>query len=267
MRLKSGQPAVPFTAQTVEGETVSLAQFAGRPVLLMFFRYASCPMCNLRLHDFAQQYAQLQERGLMVVAFFHSSAASIRAHAGGRHYPFPLVADPKFRIYDVYGVETSWPRLLLSVARPRFYVDWFRSLRHRFWGGVAWQMATMPADFLIGSDGRIVTAYYGRDVGDHLPIARIEALLDDGAVDQPTAAAGSPAPISISAHSIPKSEVPMRSFASVVVFSLLWALALVGSSFFLKGLAIGDWIDSLLYLSAAVGVSSYVLRRPISRCA
>ncbi|MEP7345499.1 MAG: hypothetical protein ABI877_09535 [Gemmatimonadaceae bacterium] len=54
---------------------------------------------------------------------------------------------------------------------------------------------------------------------------------------------------------------------SVVVFSLLWALALVGSSFFLKGLAIGGWIDSLLYLSAAVGVSGFVLSRPISRCA
>lgn len=37
MRLKSGQPAVQFTTQTIDGETVSLAQFAGEPLLLMFF--------------------------------------------------------------------------------------------------------------------------------------------------------------------------------------------------------------------------------------
>ena len=265
MRLKSGQPAVPFTAQTVDGDAVSLAQFAGKPLLLMFFRYASCPMCNLRLHDVAQQYARLQERGLVALAFFHSSASSIRAHAAVRHYPFSLIADPEFRVYSLYAVETSWPRLLLSVARPSFYMDWLRSLRHRFWGGVAWQMATMPADFLIGPDGRIVEAYYGRDIGDHLPFPRIEALLSGGQIDRATGVAGGP--MSVTANAIPKAEVPVQPFRRVVVWSLVWALALVGSSFLLRGLAIGDWVDALLYLSAGVAVSGYVMRRPNSRCA
>jgi peroxiredoxin len=203
MRLKSGQTAISFTAQTADGETVSLGQFAGKPLLLMFLRYASCPMCNLRLHDFAREYPRLQERGLEAVAFFHSSALRIRAHAGGRHYSFPLVADPEFRVYGSYGVETSWPRLLLSMARPSFYVDWLRSLHHRFWGGTAWQMAKMPADFLIGPDGRIVTAHYGRDIGDHLPVPRIEAYLD--ALERPAVAEG-PAPISAALSSTPRSR-------------------------------------------------------------
>jgi peroxiredoxin len=178
MRLESGQSAVPFTAQSIDGAAVSLIQFAGKPALLMFFRYASCPMCNLHLHDLAKEYAGLNARGLAVVAFFHSSARAIRAHGGGRHYPFPLVADPEFRVYRMYGVETSWLRLLLSTANPRFYVSFFRSLLHRFWGGIAWQMAKMPADFLVGPDGRLVAANYGRDIGDHLTVAELHALLD-----------------------------------------------------------------------------------------
>ena len=177
MRLESGQPAVPFTAQSIDGAAISLIQFAGKPVLLMFFRYASCSMCNLHLHDLAKEHAGLKDRGLAIVALFHSSARAIRAHGGGRHYPFPLVADPEFRVYRMYGVETSWLRLFLSIASPRFYVSFFRSLLHGFWGGIAWQMANMPADFLVGPDGRLVAAHYGRDIGDHLTVDQLHALL------------------------------------------------------------------------------------------
>jgi peroxiredoxin len=179
MRLTSGQQAVAFTATTIDGETISLARFAGKPVLLMFFRYASCPMCNLRLHDLAQRYGDLHEQGLEVLALFHSSSESIRAHAGARRYPFRLIPDPKLEVYRRYGVETSWLRLLLSAARPRFYVDWVRSMWHGFWGGVAWQMGKMPADFLIAPDGRIAVAHYGADIGDHLPLAKVDAFLRD----------------------------------------------------------------------------------------
>lgn len=257
MRLETGRSAIPFTAQTVDGESISLAQYSGKPLLLMFFRYASCPMCNLRLHDFARQYERLEARGLRVVAFFHSPASEIRAHAGRRRYPFPLVADPDFHVYRSYGVETSWSRLLRSGVLPRFYVDWARSLRHGFWGGAAWRMATMPADFLIGADGRIVRAHYGRDIGDHLPLADIESYLND-----PDGAAHIP-PIDDTRRAPSKGGTPTRttSLPALVVISLLWALALIASSYFLKGYAAGEWVDAMLYLAAGVWIAD-VLGRP-----
>jgi hypothetical protein len=52
-------------------------------------------------------------------------------------------------------------------------------MRYGFWGGVDWQMGTMPADFLIGPDGRIVRAHYGRNFGDHLTVVEIEAALSE----------------------------------------------------------------------------------------
>jgi len=179
MRLKPDDQAIPFSVETLEGRTISLNEFAGKPLLLMFFRYASCPMCNLRLRDFAQHYPRLHERGLEVVVFFHSPARNIRANAGKRHYPFHLVPDPKFKVYRSYGVETSWLRFFLSMALPSFYVDWVRSMRYGFWGGVDWQMGKMPADFLIGPNGLIVKAHYGREIGDHLPVTEVEAALSD----------------------------------------------------------------------------------------
>ena len=177
VRLRAGDKAIPFSAQTIDGKPISLAGFAGKPVLLMFYRYASCPMCNLRIRDFAQQYPRLHERGLEVVAFFHSPRQSILRNAGKQHYPFPIVADPKFSVYRSYGIETSWLRFLLSMLLPGFYVDWVRAMRYGIWGGIDWQMGKMPADFLIGPDGHILKAHYGREIGDHLAVREVEAAL------------------------------------------------------------------------------------------
>ena len=82
MRLEPGDKAVPFSAEPNEGKPISLELFAGKPLLLMFYRYASCPMCNLRLRDFAQHYPSLHGRGLGVVAFFHSPARNILRNGG-----------------------------------------------------------------------------------------------------------------------------------------------------------------------------------------
>jgi peroxiredoxin len=178
MRLQPQQPAPAFTAPTVQGETVTLEQFAGKPLLLKFHRYAACPMCNLKLHEFAHHFPALHERGLEAVAFFHSPLKQIQAHAGKQRYPFALAADPQFKVYRRYGVQTSWPRLGLSMLLPSFYGDCLRAMRHGFWGGMpAWQLAKMPADFLIGPDGRILLAHYGGHIGDHLSIHDIGSYL------------------------------------------------------------------------------------------
>jgi hypothetical protein len=55
----------------------------------------------------------------------------------------------------------------------------------------------------------------------------------------------------------------MRSFPMIVLSALLWSAALIASSFFLKGFAIGDWVDAMLYLGAGVWLTSYMSRRRV----
>ncbi len=140
-------------------------------------------MCNLRLHDLARELPALQGTGLQVIAFFHSETEKVQALAGSRGYPIQLVGDPGMIVYRSYGVETSWPRLLMSMARPAFYMDWMRAMRHGIWGGISLRMSGMPAGFLIGGDGRILHAHYGTDIGDHMPVQLIwSTLAGDGSV-------------------------------------------------------------------------------------
>jgi peroxiredoxin len=178
MRLEPEQVAPSFTAETVQGETVSLEQFAGRPLLLMFHRYAGCPMCNIRLHSLAQRFPELHERGLEAVAFFHSPAEEIRKHAGGRQYPFAIVPDPKFSVYRKYGVQTSWPRLAMALVQPSVYATFARAFAQGFRGGrMPRRLAKMPADFFVRPDGRIHTVHYGSRIDDSMSLTEIEAVL------------------------------------------------------------------------------------------
>ncbi len=180
MSLQPSQPAPSFEVATFDGGTVSLEQFSGRPLLLMFHRYAGCPMCNIRLHDFAKRFPAWHERGLEAVAFFHSSPEYIAENAGGRSYPFFIAADPKFRVYRKYGVCPSWPRLAISMMRPSVLREGLRAWRKGFRGGrITKRLATMPADFLIGSDGIIREARYGRHIADHLSAGEIDAALGE----------------------------------------------------------------------------------------
>jgi hypothetical protein len=55
----------------------------------------------------------------------------------------------------------------------------------------------------------------------------------------------------------------MRSFPMAVISVLHWSAGLVASSVFLKGFAIGAWVDAALYLCAGVWLSAYVSVRRV----
>ena len=177
MKLSPGDEAVPFATVDIDGRPISLDRYRGKPLLLMFFRFASCPMCNLRIHDFAKAYSRLHDNGLEAVAFFNSSAIAIKRNSGNRDCSFSLVPDPNQDIYRDFAVRTSWLGFLKSMMLPSFYVDWFRAMRHGFWGGADLEMAKMPADFLVGPNGRFLLVHYGNTIGDHLSVHEIEHAL------------------------------------------------------------------------------------------
>ncbi|MFV2103029.1 hypothetical protein [Micromonospora sp. LOL_024] len=121
------------------------------------------------------------------VAVFHSTTAAMLPYQGD--LPFAAVADPHRRLYARFGVDTSpWAAL-----HPR---TWLAALR-----GVASGKFTppgrgetalgLPADFLIGTDGRVHAHKYGHQaddqwsVDDLLHLARRTADGSDQNVTEP----------------------------------------------------------------------------------
>jgi thioredoxin-dependent peroxiredoxin len=174
MRLSPGIAAPHLKTVDFLGNPVDLETHRGRPVLLSFYRYASCPLCNMRVRDLIVANASLSDAGLAMIAVFQSSAASIATYVGKQDAPFPIVADPEMVLYQRYGLESRWLGLgsvkVVSRAIQAFVTGFLP-------GKIEGPVNRVPADFLIDQYGRIDIAYYGRDIDDHMPIDKIEAWL------------------------------------------------------------------------------------------
>lgn len=172
-RLKPGELAPLFAAKDWQGIDIDLKQHKGKIVLLSFYRYASCPLCNLRIRELIQAHDVLAQKGLVVFAVFQSPAKVIARYVGQQAPPFPLIPDPQMINYRIFGVESSWIGFFrswtLSVGKVFKAVVGNRFLP----GTVEGDLNRIPADFLINSEGKLIDVYYGVDIGDHMPMQRI----------------------------------------------------------------------------------------------
>ena len=173
--LKSGDRAPSFALPSLDGSDVALEDYRGRKLLLAFFRYGACPLCNLRMTFLIDAFPRWQEKGLDVVAVFESPAERLLETVASQAIPFAVIPDPERALYRLYGVVPSLWGYVVGAFRVRAFRDAFqRGFRPGKGEGAITQL---PAEFLIGPDLTIERAYYGKDIGDHLPIEEVDGWL------------------------------------------------------------------------------------------
>jgi thioredoxin-dependent peroxiredoxin len=176
MRLKVGEKAPLFKTTDIGDVIIDLHAHRGSKVLLSFYRYASCPLCNLRINRLIKLYPDLRKKGLKIISIFQSPKESILEYVGKQDAPFPIVPDPSQKLYKLYGVETSW----LGFAKAGLEISKLvETTKLGFLPGkVEGDMNRIPADFLIDENGIIQTAFYGKDISDHLGESEILKFVD-----------------------------------------------------------------------------------------
>lgn len=173
-RLQANDRAPELVTRDFLGAPVDLQSLRGHKVMRSFYRYASCPLCNLRMRDLIRGYGAWAEQGLRMIAVFQSPASSIATYVGRQDAPFPIVADPAMVLYRRYRVEQRWTAMLT----PSVLLNAARAMKAGMLPGrVEGPANRIPADFLIREDGVIDVAYYGADAGDHVPLEQLERWL------------------------------------------------------------------------------------------
>jgi peroxiredoxin Q/BCP len=103
MAIEAGKKAPAFALQDASGKTVSLADYAGKDVILYFYPRDDTPGCTKEACGFRDAWKEIQKLGAIVVGVSPDSGASHQKFAAKYRLPFPLLSDPGKKAMTAYG--------------------------------------------------------------------------------------------------------------------------------------------------------------------
>ncbi len=104
--LKNSTTAPDFVLKNANGDEISLKDFRGSPVLLVFYPLDWSPGCSQQLDLYQQELSEFEKRGIAVLGISVDSIYSHGAWAVVRKIGFPLLSDfnPKGEVARKYNV-------------------------------------------------------------------------------------------------------------------------------------------------------------------
>lgn len=124
--LEAGANAPGFTLPDGSGKPVSLADFAGKKVVLYFYPRDNTPGCTRQACAFAGAYEQFAQMGAVVIGVSKDSTASHQKFAEKHGLPFILLSDPELAAIQAYGVwqeKKNYGKVSMGVVRSTFIID------------------------------------------------------------------------------------------------------------------------------------------------
>ena len=132
-RLAAGSTAPAFTLPDQDGAPVSLADFAGRKVVVYFYPQASTPGCTMQACDFRDNLNSLAAAGYQVLGVSKDQQPALQRFREEQGLNFPLLSDPELdvhRAYAAYGEKSLYGKTVTGVLRSTFVVDEQGELTH-----------------------------------------------------------------------------------------------------------------------------------------
>jgi len=121
-----GQPAPDFTLTSDSGETVTLSQFRGSPVVLYFYPKDDTPGCTTQACGIRDVWEEFQALGAVVLGV---SPDNPKRHVKFREkygLPFTLLSDEEHEVaglYDTWVEKSMYGRTYMGVERSTFVID------------------------------------------------------------------------------------------------------------------------------------------------
>jgi peroxiredoxin Q/BCP len=139
MAIEEGKKAPAFTLRDGAGRAVSLADFAGKDVIVYFYPKDDTPGCTKEACGFRDSWRELQDLGAVVLGVSPDGAIAHQKFAAKYALPFPLLSDPDKSVMEKYGAwgeKTMYGKKVIGVIRSTVWVGKDGKVR-RHWKRVA----------------------------------------------------------------------------------------------------------------------------------
>ncbi len=102
--LKAGDKAPNFNAKDQDGNTVSLADYKGKKLVVFFYPKADTPGCTAEACNLSDNYAELQKAGYEILGVSADAEKKQKKFQEKFKFPYPLLADEDKEVINAFGV-------------------------------------------------------------------------------------------------------------------------------------------------------------------
>ncbi len=126
MELTIGQQAPAFTGKDQNGNSITLADFAGKKLVIYFYPKDNTPGCTTQACNLRDNYDLLLKKGYAVVGVSCDTEKKHQNFINKFDLPFPLIADTEQELVNLYGVwkeKSMYGKTFMGIARTTFVID------------------------------------------------------------------------------------------------------------------------------------------------
>jgi peroxiredoxin len=146
-----GDLAPDFELPDQSGNKVRLSNYLGKRVLLVFTRIFTdkifCPLCFPHLNNLKKDYEDFKAKDVEVLVINSTPLDMTKTIAEEQGYPFPLLSDEHWEIYQLFGLGAA-------IGAP------------------------LPGQFLIDRDGKVLFVYTADSLPNHPENSEMFTLVD-----------------------------------------------------------------------------------------
>lgn len=125
--LAEGQKAPEFTLPTLGDKTISLSDFKGKKVVVLYwYPKDNTPGCTKEACFFRDLESEFDAAGAVILGVSTDSIKSHAKFAEQHHLPFPLLSDEDKSVstqYGVYREKTMYGKTSMGIVRTTFVID------------------------------------------------------------------------------------------------------------------------------------------------
>ena len=169
--IKVGEKAPDFVLNNAFGKSVSLKdKLKEGPVVLVFYRGAWCPFCNMHLHALQENLSEFKKYGAQLITITPQTPDKSAAQLKEKGYPFEVLSDLDSKVMKDYKLYFELPADLVEVYKKH-------GLDIEAFNGKDRNVLPVPGSFVIDTNMIVRAMHADTDYKERMePSAIIDAL-------------------------------------------------------------------------------------------